>query len=262
MEALLGTYVVGDIHGCYVQWMSLKEKIEKQDGNASFIFVGDLIDRGPDTVRMLRFMLENVAAAGRYRMVIGNHEWEKFDVMSHYISYGYDLSDKEEAEYYKYYDEYDFIHTIHKGGIGRNEAEEILRLWKKLPFYIREHIESMDYYIAHADIPLNLFKWNGRLRSQGSLSYDDKHAIVWNRDCCLWGWDGPGILVHGHTPTTSLDSDGMSEAVPGKIAYSKNRINVDCGIVFKVRGARDEGNLAAIRLEDLAEFYAGECPQK
>ena len=38
----MGTYVVGDIHGCLSQWLAFKEKIEKRDEDARFILVGDL----------------------------------------------------------------------------------------------------------------------------------------------------------------------------------------------------------------------------
>ena len=55
------------------------------------------------------------------------------------------------------------------------------------------------------------------------------------------------ILVHGHTPTV----DGYSK---GRIEFGKKYINVDCGCVYRKQGFK-EANLAAIRLEDLEEFY-------
>ena len=36
-DVTLGTYVVGDIHGCYTAWMHLKDKIEQEDKNAKSV---------------------------------------------------------------------------------------------------------------------------------------------------------------------------------------------------------------------------------
>ncbi|WP_155885994.1 metallophosphoesterase [Lachnospira multipara] len=42
----MGHYVVGDIHGCFDEWITLKNNIEKIDEEACFILLGDIIDRG------------------------------------------------------------------------------------------------------------------------------------------------------------------------------------------------------------------------
>ena len=39
----MGTYVIGDVHGCYTQFMELLERIEKRDSDARFILTGDII---------------------------------------------------------------------------------------------------------------------------------------------------------------------------------------------------------------------------
>lgn len=59
-------YVIGDVHGYYQTVLSLAEKLP---GNAELIFVGDLIDRGPQSSEVIRFVRE-----GGHRCVMGNHE--------------------------------------------------------------------------------------------------------------------------------------------------------------------------------------------
>ena len=39
-------YVIGDVHGCYEDFLLLKEKIEKRDPEATIILTGDFLDRG------------------------------------------------------------------------------------------------------------------------------------------------------------------------------------------------------------------------
>ena len=67
-------YVIGDVHGCYEECMRLIKKIEREDNYARFIFIGDVIDRGPDSVKMLRWCMEHVKEGGKYQMLMGNHE--------------------------------------------------------------------------------------------------------------------------------------------------------------------------------------------
>lgn len=60
--------IVGDIHGC----LDALLEIEKAAGNLPLIVLGDVIDKGPDSLGVLRHMRANPA---RYPLfVLGNHE--------------------------------------------------------------------------------------------------------------------------------------------------------------------------------------------
>jgi diadenosine tetraphosphatase ApaH/serine/threonine PP2A family protein phosphatase len=76
--------IVGDIHGCLSELRELLERLaytieddvlRHQEGRL-FVFLGDLVDRGPDTVGVLRLAMASVAA-GTTRCVVGNHD-DKF----------------------------------------------------------------------------------------------------------------------------------------------------------------------------------------
>lgn len=72
MERLLKTYVIGDIHGEFKRLKKLIEKmpIEKED---KLIFLGDYIDRGSDSRKVVDFIIEFKKT---YDVVtlMGNHE--------------------------------------------------------------------------------------------------------------------------------------------------------------------------------------------
>ena len=70
----MGTYVVGDIHGCFGSWIKLKNKIEKQDSVARFILIGDIVDRGPEVCKMITWARKHITTDGKYQMILGNHE--------------------------------------------------------------------------------------------------------------------------------------------------------------------------------------------
>ncbi|MBO5303419.1 MAG: metallophosphoesterase [Lachnospiraceae bacterium] len=67
-------YVIGDVHGCYDEMMALIKLIEENDNDAKIIFVGDLIDRGPDVIKVLNWAMEHITSDGKYQGVRGNHE--------------------------------------------------------------------------------------------------------------------------------------------------------------------------------------------
>jgi serine/threonine protein phosphatase 1 len=63
------TLVVGDIHGCYDEFLSLLDAAGLAVDDL-IISAGDFVDRGPKTPEVLSFFMENAQA----RAVMGNHE--------------------------------------------------------------------------------------------------------------------------------------------------------------------------------------------
>lgn len=65
-------HIFGDIHGCY---KALKKGVGEQLNDDSFyIFLGDYIDRGPDSERVVEFLMANVMGRSNAVMLFGNHE--------------------------------------------------------------------------------------------------------------------------------------------------------------------------------------------
>jgi polynucleotide kinase-phosphatase len=73
--------VIGDVHGCHAELAELLAKLGYQvtadsahhpDGRRA-VFVGDLVDRGPDTPGVLRLVM-GMVAAGDALAISGNHE--------------------------------------------------------------------------------------------------------------------------------------------------------------------------------------------
>ena len=63
-------YVMSDLHGCYEEYLELLRKIRFSDEDVLYV-LGDVIDRGPETVTLLQDMMmrSNVIP------LIGNHEY-------------------------------------------------------------------------------------------------------------------------------------------------------------------------------------------
>jgi serine/threonine protein phosphatase 1 len=72
-------YAIGDIHGRNDLLRQLLDKIIKDDGGrgkaeSEIIFLGDLVDRGPDSAGVLDTAMQLKADLGTVRFLMGNHE--------------------------------------------------------------------------------------------------------------------------------------------------------------------------------------------
>lgn len=73
-------FAIGDVHGCHAELAALLEAVRtlaQEDRKTNrLIYLGDLIDRGPDTIGVLGLWAEGPQARGvdRVDRVIGNHE--------------------------------------------------------------------------------------------------------------------------------------------------------------------------------------------
>jgi len=63
-------YAVGDVQGC---GPSLKALIKKLPKKSNLIFLGDLVNRGPDSLGALR-QLKSLQESGRAECILGNHD--------------------------------------------------------------------------------------------------------------------------------------------------------------------------------------------
>jgi len=72
------TFVIGDLHGCLDPLKQLLDKIQFNPGDDTLWFVGDLINRGPQSLETLRF----VKSLGDSAItVLGNHDLHLLGVM-------------------------------------------------------------------------------------------------------------------------------------------------------------------------------------
>jgi len=248
-------YVIGDVHGCLDDMLELIDKIEKQDDEAQFIFVGDFIDRGPKIWETLTWVMENISKNGKYQAVRGNHEQMLGDFLYDYACwYGSDRKNNIPAPEYAY-DTFEVMkkHITPSGESGLHcpeDFEGIKNFIESLPYNKLVEVESewgvrVPFRIVHATHAH--YEKNESRQIQNNL---------WGRNYC--GIRGSGeIIVHGHTPTVSEHYIAASERDnrPGLIGYRTNDINVDGGCTFSGVGCRFPVMLCAIRLEDLEEFY-------
>lgn len=195
--------VVGDIHGHYDELLEVLDKAEFNPNKDLLIFLGDYIDRGPDSFKVVQHIKrlkrdypDNVIA------LRGNHEQMAIDAVR-----------SPSNNLYAYRN--NFMVWINNGGdetlssyaINNATIDDEVEFFDSLPFVY----ELTNYIFVH-----------GGLNPTQPLYQQSKHDMLWIRD--VWINSEPifgKTVIYGHTPTYD-----------GNPCYSYGKIGIDTGVFF------------------------------
>lgn len=72
------TYAIGDLQGCFTTFQALLERLKFRPGRDRLWLAGDLVNRGPDSLATLRWLVEH---ADSVTAVLGNHDLALLNVV-------------------------------------------------------------------------------------------------------------------------------------------------------------------------------------
>ncbi len=67
-------FAIGDIHGCYDQLQALMDKVPIDFEHDRLVFLGDYIDRGPDSFKVVEYLINLKREYSNTVFLKGNHE--------------------------------------------------------------------------------------------------------------------------------------------------------------------------------------------
>ncbi|WP_187627639.1 metallophosphoesterase [Paraburkholderia sp. UCT31] len=216
-------FAVGDIHGCFDLVQSALDAVKFDPAGDRLFCVGDYIDRGPDSSRVVPF-LKNEWVYG----VLGNHEVMLLDLYEH--------GDPGERAVRRACSSNGFDWWLNTPDSVR---QDVLDAVKALP-YVREVDTAQGTVgILHADVPSG-WHWDEFVEAVMEEHPHVLHDAVWSRE----GWaegdrsgiEGIGRIFVGHTPVR-------------KVVAMGNIFPIDTGAVFSVTGQAPELRLT---LADIA----------
>lgn len=189
--------VIADVHGCFDTLQNLlqdKGYTLDADGllvsshNRIPVFVGDTVDKGPQSAQTLLWLYQN-AIAGRILMVMGNHEHKLARVFQHNSKY--ELKYAEKA--------YETLEELKEVASPREVAAVAVWL-SNLPHHLILHGGKV--VVSHAGLPESLIG-KGSPASKRTAIFGDPLAYkpTSGRNETTWEEEymSKRVSVHGHT---------------------------------------------------------------
>jgi serine/threonine protein phosphatase 1 len=217
-------YAISDIHGCADLLQQMFTVIDRDlvtigSMRAIHVFLGDYIDRGPESCRTIDLLIER---GSKHESIFlkGNHEAILFDT----------LKNPSQLQNWK---QFGGLQTLTSYGLrpslnpdSAEQSELIKQLAQTIPPHQRRFFNSLqlrfvcgDFFFVHAGV-----------RPGVPLVNQQEHDLLWIRDEFLASEERFGkYIVHGHTPVREPE-----------IRF--NRANIDTG-------AYATGNLTLLTLQ-------------
>jgi serine/threonine protein phosphatase 1 len=195
------TFAIGDIHGCLDKLERLLAACEAQAGGhgARYVFLGDYIDRGPDSRGVVELLMRRQQAQppGTVVCLRGNHEQMAIDAHADARAMPLWLANSGASTQRNY---------RHTGG----RIEDAHLAWlAALPFC---HDDGRRFFV-HAGVDLSV-----------PLNKQQDEVMLWMREPFLSDCDEVDcgrFIVHGHTPLRT-----------GKPDLRRRRVNLDTAAVI------------------------------
>lgn len=189
------TFVVGDIHGRRAQLDGLLEALPRDAVSDVLVFLGDLIDRGPDAPGVVADVLELKRSDPERVVVIrGNHEQMMLDFLDEDSRLWLSPVTGGEQTFQQYTSSALRIEAEEDFDRARRLVEESvpaehLEFFRQMPLY---HEDDYALYV-HAGLD------HGKHPSE-----TEAHHLLWTRDEEFYKKYRGKPCVFGHTPTTFL----------------------------------------------------------
>jgi bis(5'-nucleosyl)-tetraphosphatase (symmetrical) len=272
----MAVYAIGDVQGCYAALMALLESIPFDPHRDRLWFTGDLVNRGPESRRVLRFVRD---LGERAVTVLGNHDL-------HLLAVAYACTQTRRS---------DTLDDI----LAADDRDDLIDWLRARPLLHRDPV--LGYTLVHAGLPpawdvdtaaVRAAEVSVELRGARPEALLDNmygnEPVCWRED--LKGWARMRFIINAFTRMRFCDAGGALHleykgppgrqpaplepwfAVPGRRSRGQNIVFGHWSALGRYRGegviGLDSGclwggALTAVRLDAAEpEFFSVPCPQR
>lgn len=229
-------YAMSDLHGQYVKYVAMLEKIGFSDDDMLFV-LGDIVDRGSGSAQILYDM----TLRPNIYPILDNHDMMAahmlarlcVDVSEENIETSLNAGTLRELSLWQMDGGSETLASFQK--LDQESRRSLIEFFDEFSLYEELTIAGRKFILVHGGIPYEKKDIPLELQNEGDLltcrpDYDKRYYT-------------DRILVTGHTPTFLID-----DRFDGRILQENGHIALDCGAAFG-------RPLGCIRLDDLQEFY-------
>lgn len=213
-------YVLSDIHGEGSRFWKMLDTIGFSDQDVMYV-LGDVIDRGPDVVELLRYILD----AENIHMLLGNHEQMCLDALAPTATFLEQLRWSRNGNA-------STLQAIQ--ALQTEDRETLLEQLARLPDHMDITVEGRSFHLVHG------------------FPGESTYSRLWGRPDYYTPNPFPeSRVIVGHTPVVVYASyEPIRDHM--RILHAPGFVDIDCGCGHR----HDTRRLACLRLEDMEEFYA------
>lgn len=207
-------YAIGDMHGQLEEMHRVLALIEADGGvDARVVFVGDYVDRGPDSRGVLQTLLDGQAAGRNWTMLKGNHD----RYLSRFLDYGIVHDPATRPDLLWFNPRLGGDKTLSSYGVDAEDGAPLGPIreaaCKAVPQSHRDFLAALPLTHQTGDL---LFVHAG-IRPSVALDKQIEDDLIWIRAPFLEYRKSHGpLVVHGHTSIEHPEHAG-------------NRVNLDGG---------------------------------
>lgn len=211
--------VIGDIHGHFKEMQQMIQILEEKHNPEMIVFVGDYVDRGPNSRHVIDFIRKNINNP-KYVFLKGNHEDMMICAAKGYTDPAMWLANGGQQTFSEYARDGD-LSLVPKN--ERDKRFAVMAQDADLLDRLPTHLVLENHVVVHGGIPQFLNEPDADLTSVRA-----RDQLLWYRDT-QFRWNGKRV-VHGHTPVK-------------RVYITDDEINVDTGCGFGL-------NLSAAVIDD------------
>jgi hypothetical protein len=194
-------WIIGDIHGMLRPLDALLALVHKEDPDPVFLFVGDYINRGPDS----RGVIDRLLTLPSARFIRGNHD-DVFDLILHGHAYAAHGSVRDPIVAFQWFMDHGLDQTLLSYGVDEEELEKTNRRPSRQR--LRKILEAVPQ--SHRDFIRNL---------SSGIEYDDLFILH-----AFWAVDEP---TESPRPTQRLEDHPPTRQTAVWGRYTEKEIHVD-----------------------------------